>query len=115
RDYDLLLYGQSLEYNLDLYPYLHSSQIKERGLNLSNYKNIRVDQYIENIRETFDPQAKIEELGKIGDILALDIPAIYLYTPSYYYLVDKNINISNLGSLATVSDRFETISSWLKK
>ncbi len=114
RDYDLLLYGQSLEYNLDLYPYLHSGQAKARGLNFSNYRNIRVDQLIEDIRGTFDSAVKQEKLKAIGDILTSDIPAIYLYTPTYYYLVDKKYNIENLGYLATPIDRFANISKWTK-
>src|SRR3989339_684173 len=115
RDYDLLLYGQSLGYNLDLYSYLHSGQSKGRGLNLSSYRNVRVDQLIEDVRGTFDEETKQEKLKRIGDILANDIPAIYLFTPTYYYIVDKKIDIGDLGKLATPADRFEGICEWEKE
>ena len=39
RDYDLLIFGQNLGYNLDAYPYWHSTQAKEGGYNLSQFKN----------------------------------------------------------------------------
>ncbi|MBT7483745.1 hypothetical protein HN680_03150, partial [Candidatus Peregrinibacteria bacterium] len=52
REYDLLLYGQSLGYNLDTYSYWHSSQVST-GLNLSNYGNSNADFYIEAIRNSF--------------------------------------------------------------
>lgn len=112
RDYDLLLYGQNLGYNPDLYSYLHSSQAKGRGLNLSNYRNIKVDVLLEDIRNTFQEDVKQKKLKEIGDILVQDIPAVYLYIPTYYYVVDKKINIGELGSLAAPFDRFANIYDW---
>ncbi|KKP38362.1 MAG: family 5 extracellular solute-binding protein, peptide/nickel transport system substrate-binding protein [Candidatus Peregrinibacteria bacterium GW2011_GWF2_33_10] len=115
RDYDLLLYGQSLEYNLDLYPYLHSSQAKDRGLNFSNYRNVKVDQLLDDLRNTFDHDTKTEKLKAIGDELEKDIPAVYLYTPYYYYLVDEKFSIGEIGELATHTDRFANITNWTKE
>ena len=35
RDFDALLYGEALGFEPDLYPFWHSSQVNDPGLNLS--------------------------------------------------------------------------------
>ena len=112
RDYDMLLYGQSLGYNLDTFAYWHSSQASETGLNLSNYQNPNADVLIEKIRSTFDPAEKQSLLEDLGATLADDVPAVFLYTPSYYYVVDTKLTGVNFNKLLLPKDRFTTISSW---
>jgi len=112
RDYDMLLYGQSLGYNLDTFAYWHSSQASETGLNLSNYQNPNADVLIEKIRSTFDLTEKQSLLEDLGATLADDVPAVFLYTPSYYYVVDTKLTGVNFKKLLLPKDRFTTISSW---
>lgn len=112
RDYDLLLYGQSLGYDLDTYSYWHSSQANEYGLNLSNYRNARADYYIEAIRRTFDPEEKADLLNKLGGIIEADISAVFLYTPTYYFLADQRVKDLEIKNLLFPSDRFTHISDW---
>jgi peptide/nickel transport system substrate-binding protein len=113
RDYDLLLYGQSLGYNLDTFSYWHSSQSTETGLNLSNYQNSKADLEIEAIRESFDPAEHEEQLTNLAEIIATDVPAIFLYTPSYYYLVDTELTGLNFEKLLRPKDRFSNIEAWI--
>ena len=112
REYDLLLYGQNLGYNLDTYSYWHSSQATEYGLNLSNYRNPNADSYIERIRSTFDPTEKDELLQLLAETIEEDIPAVFLYTPSYYFLVDERVQGVVVDDLRFPSDRFATIADW---
>jgi len=112
RDYDLLLFGQGLGYNLDLYGYWHSTQAGEGGLNLSNYESFAVDTMIEQIRETFDEEEKESLLDKMAAIIQEDIPAIFLYRPVYYYASDNKVQGINLDDLAFTSDRFCRINEW---
>jgi len=112
REYDLLLYGQNLGYNLDTYSYWHSSQATEYGLNLSNYRNPNADAYIEKIRSTFDVTKKDELLQSLASTIEEDIPAVFLYTPSYYFLVDKRVQGIDVKGLRFPSDRFSTIKNW---
>ncbi len=112
RDYDLLLYGQNLGYNLDIYSFWHSSQAGENGLNLSNYTNPKADILMENIRRDFDPEGKERKLEQLAEIFAEDVPAVFLYTPSYYYLVDKEFSIKKLPYLATPTDRLNELHLW---
>jgi peptide/nickel transport system substrate-binding protein len=113
RDYDMLLYGQSLGYNLDTFSFWHSSQVSETGLNLSNYNNPKADFLIEQIRGTFDETEKQDYLNDLAEVIASDIPAVFLYTPSYYYVVDKSLSGIDVHNLLQTKDRFYNIYNWI--
>ncbi len=112
RDYDLLLYGQSLGYNQDLYGYWHSTQTGENGLNLSNYKSFAVDTLIEQIRTTFDDEEKAVKLKELAKTVQADTPALFLYRPVYYYASDGKVKGLNLQNMAFPADRFCGIGDW---
>lgn len=112
RDYDLLLFGQSLGYNQDLYGYWHSTQTGDNGLNLSNYKSFAVDTLIEQIRTTFDDEEKEEKLKELAETIQADTPAIFLYRPVYYYASDGKVKGLNLQNMAFPADRFCGIAEW---
>jgi peptide/nickel transport system substrate-binding protein len=112
RDYDLVLIGQSLGYNSDTYAYWHSSQANESGLNLSNYKSFAADSLIENIRNTFDYSEREALLKSLGKVLSDDIPAIFLYRPTYIFAYEKKIKGFILENFAYISDRYSNISQW---
>lgn len=112
RSYDMLLLGQSLGSNLDIFAYWHSSQASESGLNLSNYQNPRADFYIEKIRSSFDDAEKEEALEELASIISGDVPAVFLYTPSYYYLQDPKVTGLDFKKLLLPKDRFSNIDEW---
>lgn len=112
RDYDMLLYGQSLGYNLDTFAYWHSSQVTETGLNLSNYINPQADFLIESIRGTFDAEEKQSLLQDLAETITADVPAVFLYTPSYYYVADTKVTGVEFVKLLLPKDRFSNIHLW---
>lgn len=112
RDYDLLLYGQSLGYNLDTFTYWHSSQATENGLNLSDYQSPSADLLLEKIRGAFDESDRQGLLDDLADTISKDVPAIFLYTPSYYYVVDTKVTGVNWQKLLLPKDRFSNIAEW---
>jgi ABC-type transport system substrate-binding protein len=115
REYDLLIFGQNLGYNLDAYPYWHSSQAKEGGLNLSQFKNFVVDSLLEKARYETDEDARKTTLSDIQYIISQEAPAIFLYSPTYYLAMSNNVQNASFENLATVSDRFASIESWYAK
>lgn len=112
RDYDMILTGQSLGYNLDTYSYWHSSQANSNGLNLSNYQSFAADQLIQQIRENFDSSKKNQKLKELANTLSKDIPAIFLYRPQYTFATDGKVKNINLQNLAHPSDRFANVTQW---
>jgi peptide/nickel transport system substrate-binding protein len=115
REYDLLLTGQGMGYNLDTYAFWHSSQANESGLNLSNYKNPIADNLIEAIRTTFDEETRLKKLQNLAETIQSDIPAVFLYSPVYYYAVDQKVKNIELGNLAQPWDRLTHIEKWYMK
>jgi len=112
RDYDMVVTGQSLGYNYDTYSYWHSSQAGEGGLNLSNYSSFAADALIEKIRDTFDSTMKETLLKELAKEISQDIPAIFLYRPSYTFASDGKVKGMVLKNLAFVSDRFSHMENW---
>ncbi len=112
RDYDMLLYGQSLGYNLDTFAYWHSSQATENGFNLSNYQNPASDLLIEKIRGSFDSSEREDLLKKLAGTIAEDVPAVFLYTPSFYYVVDAKVSGIEYRKLLLPKDRLVNITEW---
>ncbi|MDA1060534.1 MAG: ABC transporter substrate-binding protein [bacterium] len=112
RNYDLLLVGQTLGYNLDTYSYWHSTQATPVGQNFSNYKSFQVDSIIEAIRSTFDTEKEAEKLLELAERLKDDVPAIFLYRPLYYYASDSKIVGISMDGVVFPSDRFSKIWQW---
>ena len=111
RDYDLLIFGQNLGYNLDAYPYWHSSQAREGGINFSQFKNFVVDSLLEKARLE-DEEDRVETLKDIQEIISQEVPAIFLYSPTYYTALSEEVNHPPFNHLATISDRLGNIGSW---
>ena len=112
RNYDALLYGESLGMLPDLYPFWHSTQINDPGLNLSMYQNKNADQLLKDARETLDPEQKAEKYGQLQEIILKDAPALFLYNPDYLYWVAGKIKGIDTTKIADPAKRFENITNW---
>jgi ABC-type transport system substrate-binding protein len=112
RDYDILLFGQNLGYNLDTYSFWHSSEATENGSNLSNLRSSAVNAYLEQVRSSFDSSERRKRLAGLRDALGEEVPAVMLYTPTYGYVVDSKVKNFNLGRIALKRDRFANITDW---
>jgi ABC-type transport system substrate-binding protein len=115
KDYDALLFGAMLGKIPDPFPFWHSSQIEEVGVNLSNYKNKEVDKILEESRGEIDPKKRKEKLEKFQEILIRDYPAIFLYNPNYFYFVSDKIKGGKEKIVSFPSERFGEISDWYLK
>lgn len=105
RAYDALLYSEIVGLDADPYPFWHSSQNGENGLNLALVSDKRVDRAIELARQTTDVAARAEQYEKFQAALADDIPAIFLYRPSYPYVVRSSIKGLSIATIAVPADR----------
>ncbi len=112
RSYDMLLYGQALGSEPDIYPFWHSSQINDPGLNFSNYQNKNVDKLLKDSREALDESVKIQGYEKLQDLVLKDSPALFLYNPDYVYWVSKKIKGVDTIKIVDPAKRFENITNW---
>lgn len=115
RNYEALLFGEVLGAEPDLFPFWHSSQKKDPGLNLSVYDNKEADKLLEDARKASDPQIKSEKLAALQDVLIKDAPFILLYDPYYEYYVIKDIKGINISKIIDPSKRFSNIENWFIK
>lgn len=115
RGYDALLFGEVLGRIPDPFPFWHSSQKKDPGLNLALYENKDCDKLLEEGRQTLDEGKREELLEKFQDLLIKDAPAVFLYNPSYSYFVSKEIKGIIISIIANPSKRFADIEEWYVK
>lgn len=115
RSYNVLLYGQALGSEPDLYPFWYSSQKQDPGLNLSVYENKTVDQLIKDARETSDLAVKQKKYEQLQDVIIKDSPALFLYNPNFNYWVANNIQGINTQKIIDPAERFSNITNWYIK
>ncbi|HCC60118.1 MAG: hypothetical protein A2402_01055 [Candidatus Staskawiczbacteria bacterium RIFOXYC1_FULL_37_43] len=112
RDYDALLYGQALGLKPDLYPFWHSSQTIDPGLNLAGYKNKDADQLLKTARETLDMSEKALKYEQLQNIIIKDAPAVFLYNPGYIYWASKKVKGIDTIKIVDPAKRFVNIENW---
>jgi peptide/nickel transport system substrate-binding protein len=115
RNYDMLLFGEVLGAIPDPFPFWHSSQIKDPGLNLALYSNSSADSLLEENRKLSDVDQRKEKLEELQDIIIKDMPAIFLFSPDYYYFTSPEIEGVTSKKLADPSKRFVDIENWYIK
>lgn len=115
KNYQALLYGVMVGPEADPYLLWHSSQASESGLNLSNFSNKTVDQDLEDARKTSDIKIKELKYQDFQNIISEEVPAIFLYSPFYNYLMDNKIKGFNLKNISLPPERFNTIEGWYIK
>jgi len=112
RDYDSLLFGLVLGRNTDLYPFWHSSGRTDPGLNVAQYTNITVDKILEDVRVTFDKTQRQELFDSFTEELQNDIPAVFVYSPYFTYILPDNVKHAPIGNIVLPADRFNNINEW---
>ncbi|MGA2417829.1 MAG: ABC transporter substrate-binding protein [Candidatus Staskawiczbacteria bacterium] len=112
RNYDALLYGQALGSEPDLYPFWHSTQINDPGLNLAEYQSKNADQLLKNARETLDAGTKAQDYEKLQNTILSDAPALFLYNPDYLYWVSEKVKGVGTTKIVDPAKRFANIQNW---
>jgi peptide/nickel transport system substrate-binding protein len=116
RRYQAFLYGAIIGSDPDIYPYWHSSQSRAPGLNLSLFAHAEADKLLEEGRMLSDPSQRAEKYKKFGDIILEEVPAIFLVSPTYNYVMIKKIQgVTDKKQIIYPSDRFGDISAWHSK
>jgi peptide/nickel transport system substrate-binding protein len=113
RRFDALLGGwQDLPPDPDLYPYWHSTQATEDGLNFANYISEEADVLLQDGRSTTDRAQRVEIYRRFQALFARDVPSLLLYQPVYNYAVDAKVHNVQVGPMVNSSDRFRTLTTW---
>lgn len=112
RNYEMLLLGESLGAIPDPFPFWHSSQKKDPGLNIAGYENKNADKFLEEARISLDPKIRAQKYQAFQEILIEDAPCIFLFSPDYLYFVSGKIKEIKTGVIVDPSKRFLNIKDW---
>jgi peptide/nickel transport system substrate-binding protein len=81
RKFEATILGWTIPMEPDLYNVWHSSKTGPEELNFVSYKNAEVDDLLEKGRSTFDRRERKKAYDRIQELLAEDLPYIFLYVP----------------------------------
>ena len=100
KRFEAVILGWSIGLDPDQYDIWHSSKTREKELNFISYSNPEVDALLEKGRRTFDINERKKAYFRIQEILAEEVPYIFLYVPDATLIVSarvKGIKPSPIG------------------
>jgi len=112
RNFQALLYSEVAGADPDPYAFWHSSQMGQSGLNISNYANKDIDALLEDARVISSMEERKEKYAKFQEIIAEEVPAIFLYSPTYTYVQNKKVKGFAVENILIPRDRFSNIADW---
>jgi len=112
RDYDMLLFGEVLGSIPDPYPFWHSTQKNDPGLNLALYENKNADKVLEEARQIIDPLLRAQKYQEFQNLLIEDAPVVFLCNPDFIYFVSNEVMGIDVKKIVDPSKRFTGIENW---
>ena len=100
KRFEAVILGWSISLDPDQYDIWHSSKTREKELNFISYSNPEVDELLEKGRRTYDIAERKKAYFRIQEILADELPYIFLYVPDATPIVHarfKGIKPSPIG------------------
>ena len=91
KRFEAVMLGWSIGLDPDQYDIWHSSKTKEKELNFISYSNPEVDALLEKGRRTFNMEERKKAYFRIQEILAEELPYIFLYVPDATPIVSARI------------------------
>lgn len=115
REFDVMLFEIETTIDPDSYNFWHSANVDSPGLNISGYIYDRIDILTERARRTLNRNSRKEDYSLLQKYLLRDVPMIYLYHPSYYFVTHKSVVGPDLEEITVPSERFWNIETWYVK
>lgn len=112
REYQALLFGEAAMINSDPYSFWHSSQKHDPGLNLSLFDDKSADDILLSLREEMNDEKRNEKYRSFQEILARENPAIFLYSPTYLYIVNNSVKGVEIKSANAPAHRLGAVKDW---
>ncbi len=112
RDFEALLFGIDMNRTVDLYPFWHSSQREDPGLNIAQYANIEVDSLLASARSNTNMSERQTASVSAMNIIMNERPAVFLYVPTLTYVVASDVTTAPMTDLSRPQERFMNIDTW---
>lgn len=95
----------------DVFAFWHSSQAAS-GLNLSGWRSGKADALLDQGRRANGDRARAEAYAEFQRLFAAEAPAVFLYYPSYNYVLASEVQGARLDALLEPADRFRNFAEW---
>ncbi len=117
RNYEMIIFGNIFRDSKspDLSSFWHSSERFYPGLNLALYENKTADALIESIRKNVNDKKRQRDLASLQSLIIQDSPAIFLFSPNYFYITKNYLKGFKEKFISLDSNRFENIENWAVK
>jgi peptide/nickel transport system substrate-binding protein len=113
RNYDVLIYEIDLGLDPDPFAYFNSAAATSTGMNLSNYRNVIVDDLLLSARTTMNPATRQVKYETFLKYWVNDAPTIGIYQSALKYYYTRNTRIFSENSiLPNPLDRFSDVTYW---
>ena len=112
RDFEGLLFGLDMSRTIDLYPFWHSSQREDPGLNIAQYANIEVDSLLQKARSASSTDVRNTANNEMSAIMNREAPATFLFVPSLVYVLDARITTTPINGISKPYERFANVNEW---
>ncbi len=115
--FDAVLYGYDTETSKSIIKFWHSSN-DDSFAALINYGNNELNNLLDELSGAqLDQEVEKELYNSIKGELDKDVPAVFLYSPNFLYILPKEIlgagvEYGNLGEVLKLEDRFSHIEKW---
>ncbi len=91
KNFDAVRFAWGTALEPDPFQIFHSSQIENKGDNFVSYRNPRVDELSERIRETMDPEKRWEMAREVHRIIHEDQPYCFLFGFYEQYFIHRGL------------------------
>jgi peptide/nickel transport system substrate-binding protein len=91
RNFEAIVLGWGIGIDPDQYVVWHSSQMANEKLNHISYSNPEVDRLLEAGRTTCTREERVKYYHRLQEILAEDLPLLFLYFPDVLPVVSSRV------------------------
>ena len=74
-----------------------------------------MDKLLEEARQTDNTEERTQKYIEFQNLLIADMPAIFLYSPTYDYPVTEKMHGIDTKRISVPSDRFNGVEDWYSK
>ena len=112
RNFDALLVEIAVAGDPDPYSFFHSTEVNDPGHNFSGFSTLPIDRNLEAARRTFDEAARRELYAPVFQIIANEVPVVYLYFSDYLYAQSRTVQGLRIAPLTDPRERFWNVEDW---
>lgn len=112
RNFDALLVEIAVAGDPDPYSFFHSTEVNDPGHNFSGFSTLPIDKNLEAARRTFDEAARRELYAPVFQIIANEVPVVYLYFSDYLYAQSRTVQGLRIAPLSDPRERFWNVEDW---